>query len=87
MELTADQRLELVALKRKTSCSKRFRCLALPPSQLCSARDLGMDGFLECLQPNSQHCSHSFPFGEGRFCRCAIRVFLAKQFPPGSISV
>ncbi|AMV73556.1 hypothetical protein JCM30471_19730 [Desulfuromonas carbonis] len=76
MNFTEQQRLHLEKLKEITRCDKKYVCLELPREELCAARDLGMEHFLECLVTARKKCRHAFPFGKGRFCRCPIRVYL-----------
>jgi len=63
-------------------CQKGFSCLSAGPQNLCKARDIGSDLYLECLEDVPEKCSFSMPFGDTNFCKCAIRIYLAHKRPP-----
>lgn len=83
MNFSEKQRQHLEKLKCSTRCDKKYVCLELPREELCAARDLGMERFLECLATARHKCRHAFPFGKGRFCRCPIRVYLENSAEGG----
>jgi hypothetical protein len=60
-------------------CPKDFKCAATGLNQLCKARDVGLDNYLECLEENRQGCPFALSFGNGYFCQCPLRVYLAKK--------
>ena len=62
-------------------CPSNFKCLDSGSENLCKARDIGMESYLECLESNLRDCSFAFPFGQGYFCKCPLRVYLAKELP------
>jgi hypothetical protein len=51
-----------------------------PFHYLCKARDLGFDSYLECLEERPFDCSFSFRYGYSYYCRCHLRVQVAKRF-------
>lgn len=59
-------------------CPKNFKCADSGFEKLCSARDLGLEAFLECLDEDPSHCKFAIIFGDGHFCQCPLRVYLAK---------
>lgn len=60
-------------------CPQKFKCTETGFHQLCKARDLGLDKYVECLEENPPACSFALPFGSGHFCKCSLRVHLAKK--------
>jgi hypothetical protein len=61
-------------------CSKNLNCYRSGLENLCKARDIGLEQFLECLEENGHNCPFSIPFGkEGYFCKCTPRIYLAKK--------
>jgi len=64
------------------NCPKGFSCLSGGPKDLCKARDIGSDIYVECLDALPQACSFAMPFGKTNFCKCPIRIYLARR--PGS---
>ena len=61
------------------SCPKDFQCAASGFEILCKAKDWGLEGHLECLEPDSRGCLFAVPFGHDHFCNCPVRVYLAKN--------
>jgi len=49
---------------------------------LSKVKDIGMKTFLVCLEEPQypQNCGYSIPFGYGYFCKCPLRVYIAKTF-------
>jgi hypothetical protein len=62
-----------------TSCAKDFKCYRSNLSQLCKAKDVGLESFLECLEHNPRNCEFSISYGDSYFCRCPVRVYIAKK--------
>ena len=61
------------------SCPKDFKCYRSNLARLCKAKDLGLESFLECLEDNPRDCKFSVAFGDGYYCRCPVRVYIAKK--------
>jgi hypothetical protein len=61
-------------------CPINFRCYKSKYKDLCKAQDIGMESFLVCLDKNPPKCNFSFSFGFKYFCKCPLRVFIAKEF-------
>ena len=61
-----------------TQCPKDFRCAKDGFERLCKARECGMTNYLECLEPHSL-CKFVMSFGNTYFCRCPLRVYIAKN--------
>ncbi|MCP4676683.1 MAG: hypothetical protein GY854_14465 [Deltaproteobacteria bacterium] len=60
-------------------CSKNFKCAENGFKNLCCARDIGIESYLDCLEKEIFTCQFALDFGEGRLCQCPLRVFLAKK--------
>jgi hypothetical protein len=60
-------------------CPKDFICAQSGFERLCKARDIGLESFMECLEEKSAGCKFALPFGDGYFCQCPLRVYLAKK--------
>jgi hypothetical protein len=70
---------ELQNLKRRTRCRHDFTCLG-GGQRLCPALDFGLDGYVECTDPDrARLCEHSLAFGCSFLCRCPVRVDLCKR--------
>jgi hypothetical protein len=77
MDEEVRKRIEQIAAGMK--CPKGFRCARSGFEELCKAKDVGLDGYLECLEKNARECPFALPFGYGHFCECPLRVYIAKK--------
>jgi hypothetical protein len=60
-------------------CPKGFMCYKEGFKNLSKARDVGLEGFLECLELRTRECSFSTPYGSVFYCSCPLRVYIAKN--------
>jgi len=60
-------------------CPINFRCYRSKYKDICNAKDIGMESFLVCLEKNPSKCKFSFSFGFKYFCKCPLRIFIAKE--------
>jgi hypothetical protein len=60
-------------------CQKDFICCESGLKNLCSAKDIGIESFLECLEKKPTSCQFSVPFGLMHLCQCPLRVYLYKK--------
>ncbi len=59
-------------------CPKGFKCAESGFENLCKARDIGVLGYLDCLEAAPDRCTFALPFGYGYLCKCPLRVHVAK---------
>ncbi len=71
---------EIEGLFSDVDCQKGFCCLKSGLKNLCRAKDLGLDQFLECLENKPYDCSFAFKFGDHHFCKCEVRFYIAKKY-------
>lgn len=60
-------------------CPKDFVCYKSGLTDICKAKDIGLDSFLVCLECNSLDCKFSIFFGKLYFCQCPLRVYISKR--------
>ena len=60
-------------------CAKGFKCYQSGFNNLCHAKDIGIDSFVECLETETKGCQFSFPFGMSHLCKCPLRVYIANE--------
>ena len=63
----------------KIECPKGFLCYQSGFETLCSAKDIGLQKFLLCLNNNPQECTFSIDGGDTYFCECPLRIYIAKK--------
>jgi len=69
----------LEEIKAGMQCPKEFRCVDSGYEKLCNAKDMGLERYLECHEKDAAACSFAIAFGKEYFCRCQMRVFIAKR--------
>ena len=79
MEMTEAQRADIGSIIASMECPKDFECEKSNFTKLFKARDLGLTNMVECLRSDYQGCVFAIPFGSGHFCKCPLRVYLAKK--------
>ncbi len=60
-------------------CPKNFNCAKNGFTELCKAKDFGLDNHLECLEDSPLQCKFALFFGTAHFCQCPLRVYIAKK--------
>ncbi|MFA5252070.1 MAG: hypothetical protein WC454_05755 [Phycisphaerae bacterium] len=76
MELAQEQKQETGKI---VSYLKDFVSYKAGLENLCKARYFGIEEYIDCLEENSTKCEFSLPFGEGYLCKCALRIYIAKN--------
>ena len=74
-----DQRKEIEEIINQFQCPRDFRCCKSQFKLLCKAKDIGLETYLKCLEEDPRSCPVSVPFGDGYFCECPLRVYIAKK--------
>ena len=72
---------EIRRIKSNMCCRKSFRCISMEDG-LCKARDIYVDGYLECLEAYPQVCDFAISFGLSHLCSCPMRNHLAHNPNP-----
>ena len=60
-------------------CPRDFKCYKSGFKDLSKARDIGVEGYVECLEDNQAACIFSVPFGHTFLCKCPLRIYIAKE--------
>ena len=79
MELTEQQQEKITEIMALTECQKDFRCYKSGLDNLCKATDIGTKGYVNCFQENQISCEFIIAYGDGFFCRCPLRIYIAKN--------
>lgn len=81
LRLTQNEEDQLIRLMSDTRCPAHFACLRKEPYELCDAKSIDSDSFLECLDEDGRSCSQSLSYALGEaLCKCPIRVYLMRHF-------
>ena len=81
MEITAKpkHRNRIEEIMGVMTCPKDFECCKSGFEKLCKATDIGMEGFVKCLEVESEKCWFSVISGQSYFCQCPLRIYVAKN--------
>ena len=79
MELSHETILEVEQLIGTFKCPSDYSCYKSQFEELCDAVIFGNGEMIECVDKNASNCHFSSPFGEGYFCNCPLRVYVAKK--------
>ena len=63
-------------------CPKNLKCAESGFEHLCRTRDFGDEKALQCLEETNPPCLFAGIYDNGfqiRFCRCPLRVYIAKH--------
>ena len=60
-------------------CKKDIKCYESNFENICKAKDIGLKLFLVCLEENPQTCHFSLSFGKEYYCKCPLRIYIAKE--------
>ena len=52
------------------TCLKNFECYKSGFEKLCNAADIGVEGFITCLEVEPEKCWFSVTSGQSYLCQC-----------------
>ena len=79
MDIDESQRADIEKIRLSMECPKAFECVKSDFTKLPKVRDLGLTDMVECMAEHADDCVFAIPFGFGHFCKCPLRVYLAKE--------
>jgi hypothetical protein len=71
---------EIDQIKGSMCCPKGFACCSSDFSQVGKVKIIGDGKLLDCLEADAARCQLALPFGDGFFCTCRLRKYIAKTF-------
>ncbi len=79
--MTFDEELEkgIAEIIGELQCPKDFKCYRSGFENLCKARNIGVELFLECLEEIPQKCKFSLMIGRSYLCECPLRNYIFKK--------
>ncbi len=79
METNEKHKRQIERIINEKKCPKDFECYKSGFENLCKAKDIGLRGFVECLEKNPRACKFSLSFGYSYFCQCPLRIYIVKE--------
>jgi hypothetical protein len=80
MELRQEQKRHIEEIIRDMECPKDFECYKSGFANVCKAKNGAIESLLECSEKHPEMCQFSLPYGDGYFCECPFRHYIAKGF-------
>ena len=80
MGLSGEQKSPIEEVMREIECPKAFKCYKAGLVDMGTMQGVGANGFLECLEEDSQNCQFSLPFEDPPACLCPVRICIASEF-------
>jgi hypothetical protein len=77
MEITQEHKAQIEEIISAMQCPKDFECYKSDFRNLCRTKVFRGGSLCECLDPKSWLCKYSFSFGNGYFCKCTLRKYIA----------
>jgi hypothetical protein len=77
--LDAKQKRQIEEIMAQMACEKDFACHKSDFENICKARDWGQPNYVDCMESTTAICRYKVPFGDGVFCSCPLRVYVAKK--------
>ena len=79
MKLSEKQKQEITRIQAEMDCPKQFACCEPGSTSLCKAKYVVSTNMVECIEMSNQPCRFKRLLGEGGFCKCLLRCYLAKN--------
>ncbi len=79
IELTSDQERQVKDIIDRMECPISFQCYRHGFQDMCKAYFVNDGELVECLDEEGKHCQFSHSFGGGRYCKCSLRIWVAKH--------
>ena len=80
MAIAQDNRLEMDRIRDSLCCEKGFPCCDADFSLAGKVKVIAGGRLLDCLEADAVKCRCALPFGDGFFCRCPLRKYIAQTF-------
>jgi hypothetical protein len=74
-----EQKKRIEEIMAQMECEKDFQCYRSGFEKICKAGYWGQPDYVECMEEKRTMCQFKVPFGDGVFCRCPLRVYVAKE--------
>jgi hypothetical protein len=79
VELTQEHKTQIEEIMSSMDCERDFECYKSGLDNICEAAYRGLDVYADCFDESRTTCKFKVPFGRGTFCKCPLRVYIAKN--------
>jgi len=78
-KLTKEQVERIEKIISEIKCDLDFRCCKSRFKDICEAKNIGMEDFIDCNDKTPTRCRYAMSFGDAYFCHCPLRNYLARE--------
>lgn len=79
MEINEDFESQIKEAMDVTDCPKDFECYRNGFEKMCKVKLFGAKSLFTCHDENPQNCRMSLSYGNIFFCKCPLRILVAKK--------
>lgn len=80
MELLQETISTIEQIMGTFECPLNYKCYHSNFEAMCDAVIFGEGELVECLNKDASKCEFTRPFGDGYFCNCPLRIYVARTF-------
>ena len=77
--MEAEHEIRIEEIMGAMTCPKGFKCCKSGFEEFCKATDIGIEGFVKCLEENPKECWFSAGSGRSYRCQCPLRIYVVKN--------
>jgi len=77
--MDGEQKRRIEEIMAGMECEKDFECYESGFEKISKVKDEGLLGYVECLENRGTRCKFKVPYGHSMFCKCPLRVYVAKE--------
>ena len=77
--MNEEQKKRIEEIMAGMQCEKGFECYESGFKKIGKAKDERLLGYVECLEGPETRCKFKVPFRDEVFCKCPLRVYVAKE--------
>ena len=74
-----DHEKEIRQIIAEFDCPKDFVCYKSGFSNLCEAKDIGLERYLECFHESPEKCMFLLSYANVHYCDCPLRLYIARK--------
>ena len=79
MDIDVETNSQIEKIMSQMKCKKDFKCYKSGFEDVSEIKDIRMPDSAICLSDASRNCEYSFAFGDIYFCKCPLRLYMAKK--------
>lgn len=79
LNISPQEKREIEQIASQMQCSQNFMCCQSAFANICQAKDIGLESYLKCMEPECFECAFCFYYGSVSYCSCELRRYIARH--------